>query len=651
MLQLKTETNKERDGKHMKINERQKKVLEQLTETEGEYKTAKALAEQFHVSIRTMQGDLAVIKELVSSYEFWQYEAYPSKGSRIIITNEEKYLNFLKKNNIELETLNSRDYRVKNMIAILICSQKKLSLVHLEDRLFISRSTLLNDLKKCEEILKKYNLKIELKQGQVKVIGQEKDIRRMAQKEEMDLLSLNPFNPQKNMQASYFEEISKILTDVFMEYRYNVSDVYLQNFIVHIDIMIHRIQMGFYIEKTDYYEEVNDSREMKMAKQLFARFSKRFHIPILENEIKRLSVYLKGRSAYIEDSYITQEIDEFVANSLAQIKEKQGVDFLSDIWLRNSLALHLVPLLTRLEYNMQVKNEILESIRVEYQTAFDYAAQFSYEIMERYGYRLSEDELSFIAMYFQCALEKHEEHNGSNNVLIISSLKKSETLLLRERIKSWFDHYIASIEIVNPYHLERIDFEKYDLICSTEKQIQVNTQAVYISHFPGQQDYRKIRLMLDGFRDMEELCGLFKFMHIDSAGQGKQEILNQMAELTGENSETVQLLKEEIQKRESIGGSYMGNSLATPHPMVAVSERTSLIVAFLSEELLWDEEEHKVKIIILVNLKKNGVKALRIWSYLSEMLNDTEKIKQLVKEMTPEKFREVLDGAIDTMSR
>lgn len=634
---------------------RQLRMFEDLCKTDV-YLTANNLAQKYVISIRTVQNDIADIKKEMQNRNFIKIDSIPSKGSRIIVENQDELSKYLEESKtiINVDDLNSREVRIKKTIAILLCSKKSITTQHLADRLFISKSTFVNDLKIVKSILQKYEIElINISQTGIKIKGTEVNIRKCILKENIEIsYAYNELLTMMNSSVN-FRKVEDILVSLFTEYKYRISDVAFQNLIVHIDILIRRIEMGFIMDKTfDESIEKNYKYEYEIAKRLFEKCNEIFNTPISESEINHLAISLRGKSNYSDDSYITQEIDEFVLNSLMLIKNKFSVDFIDNIQLRVSLSLHLIPLLIRLKYNMQLKNELLNDMKKSFQVALDIASSFSYHIQEKYGYVLSEDEISYLAIYFNSALEEQLENEGTNRILIISSLKRSETLLLRERMNFWFSNSISELIIEDIFSVAKEDLHKFDVICTTEKNDFYKTnKAILISQFPTIDDYRKIKLNLDGFKSKDDFLRLFKrdMFTIDKF-RDKTELLNKLSSMIKDENCDIYTINTEVLKREAMGGTYFGCGVAMPHPIYPVTSKTHISIALVNEGINWDDEGNKAYIVILVSMEKNNSKAFKIWSYLTELVSNEIYVNAIKEDMTYENFIKQLSRILDEIN-
>ena len=83
---------------------------------------------------------------------------------------------------------------------------------------------------------------------------------------------------------------------------------------------------------------------------------------------------------------------------LYKIKEIFGLDFTSNLNLRISLGLHILPLLTRINTNMQLRNIMTFNIKQKYTLAYDLASTFTNTIIP--SDKNLDDEITYVALHF-----------------------------------------------------------------------------------------------------------------------------------------------------------------------------------------------------------------------------------------------------------
>ena len=191
-----------------------------------------------------------------------------------------------------------------------------------------------------------------------------------------------------------------------MSTKYRISDVVLQNLVLHICVSVQRMVDGIYIEQKQYIYKY--AHEQEIARKILEKLSNIYNFEIVENEILYLALYLLGKKSYEENDLISLETDQFINDMLNYIKLKNNIDFY-DRQLKISLALHCVPLFIRLENHMQLQNTMIQDIRVNFPLAYDVAVIAASYISQEKGFVLSEDEIAYLAVHFSLSLLKRKE--------------------------------------------------------------------------------------------------------------------------------------------------------------------------------------------------------------------------------------------------
>ncbi len=160
------------------LTKRQTSIFLDLCENAGNYCKANTFTEKYNVSLRTVQNDIKAIKdESEKEINCFTIESKVPFGTRINVLNKEKYLNYvsyLKSQNDEY-SLSDKDDRIYKLLQFLLSQRKSISLTKCSDYIFVSKSTLANDLKELETAIKKYNLRLIQSKGYLWIDGLERD--------------------------------------------------------------------------------------------------------------------------------------------------------------------------------------------------------------------------------------------------------------------------------------------------------------------------------------------------------------------------------------------------------------------------------------------------------------------------------------------
>ena len=629
------------------LTKRQKEMIQEFERHSPSFLTADHFVEKFQVSMRTVQSDIKKIREHLATTRYAELISVASKGSQLIIKD---YTAF-QVNNQQKEIISESNQsdRVRKLCVLLLNQKRPINRQKILDQLFIASSTLNMDLKEADKLLSNYQLSVERKRNSgIFISGNEYDKRKCLLK----LGHLDIHQGQSNMETeeSFRQEIEMVLVSVLLKHHFHISETLFQNLIVHIEMAIKQMKSGFYIGSDEFGGITDFDSEMEVSTEIFQRLAERSYFKVSQEEILNLAIYIKGKSDYENDDYISEEVNTFILHALKEINEKFDIDFRQEIDLRISLALHLMPLLTRIEYNIQNENKLLDQIKQSFPLGFDIAAYMCMLLQNTIDKKIEEGEIAYLAIYFNQYLAKYNDISGKKRILIITSLKRSESILLRQRFATWFSNEITILTLVNTHEVGFLDIEDYDVIFTTEQtELTDKMGAILISFFPSEQEYSKIKLAIDGFNDKFEIVNLFdealfRYGHFTN----KKEVLDKICSISvSKVGDKVFQLREAVELREEIGSSYFGNGIALPHPINPILAETFVSVILLKNELDWDSDGNKVHLVMLVAIEKNNAKVFQLWNYLAKIIQEKGFVDRVIKNPTFENFRENLSQLLD----
>ena len=222
------------------LNERQKKIIKILKDNKN-WMTGKELSEFLNVSDRTIRSDI----EYINRYNNAPIESNVKNGYHLNLeANLNTYIG-----NITPQTSFERCFYI---IHELLFKKDGLNLVYLVDKLFVSDSSIENDLKQIKVMLKPYfSLKLVRRKNYIYLEGNEEDKRKLyvnllLKKIEGNLLNLDFLAAQ----FTDFDllDVKKWLESIFKKYSYNVREIEFLVIIIYTGVAIERILCHDYIK-------------------------------------------------------------------------------------------------------------------------------------------------------------------------------------------------------------------------------------------------------------------------------------------------------------------------------------------------------------------------------------------------------------------
>lgn len=625
----------------IQFNSRQISLLSALCRHSDEYITLNLLAAECQTSKSSIKNHLNSLQDFLDSNKI-HLIAKPGKG--YMLSHEDAlFLNEIIEagRNDEYDQL----YRVNKLILLLSYTNSYVSLSRLEDALYISRSQLYADLKILKTRIHKYSLTVKNKYGYgIKIDGSEINKR-------LCIIKENLYGHQVEQEINFFNNdiissTSEIIMDVLAHNDYEISDLILQNLVVHVLIALNRMYANHYIEPEgiqDVFQNKNlFAHEILIAESIYRKLCRKYNIQINENEIYFLAINLKGKKNYHSANVISKEMDTFVTRILLEIQRQFQLDLTLNANLRIALALHLIPLLTRLKYNMQLTNDMKDEIKASFPFAYELSVITSDMIQNTYHYALSDDEISYIAIHFSNHIEQlYQQKKEKKKILIISCARSSNSLLIYSKIQKKFVQDINAFTIIQMDKLDSITPDEFDAILSTSlKYPKIPEKAIKISEYIDEQDCKIISSLLnDDYEKIHVKNYITKELIYEGRLNDKNQLLKKLCELAAQkyNFDLSELLAS-VLEREKLGFTSYGNYVAVPHTMTRISDETFITAGLLHTPLKWDED-NVVYLVILISLgKKENHDLYSLYSSLSKLISNKDFIETLIKTPSIDKL-------------
>lgn len=492
----------------MQLDTRCIDILNYLLEADKPVTTSK-LAEVFKVSTRTIRYDLERIDDWLKENNISPVERKPNIGVYLV---EKKPV---------ADALSSIDYyeygpgrleREDILKAIILKAKDEIKIDELAEKLYVSRNTIINDLKNVRDWFKRFNINIEPTKNGLKVIGKEKDIRRAAIEiltNEVDTAKVLEYLEEWNFMPGAVKEMSEFISDedtkflsevlreAEKELGYRLSDMDFSGLILHLAIAVKRIKLGRNIVMP--HEEIKQlqvAKEFAVASQIASSIESHYGLEIPIGEMGYITLHLLGsKSTTAIDVKKENWLDvEFLTSELIKrVEEELGVELEHDDVLFKGLKEHLTPTLYRIKNDLPVKNPLLDDVKANYPKLFR-AVKKAMEIVENYaGKRINEDEIGYISFHFGAALERMRSKRPIKAVLVCST-GLGTARLLATRVMNEFENVI--IEDITSYHgLKELKTDA-DIVISTINLKDTTLPYVKVSPMLTEEDINSIKRIL-----------------------------------------------------------------------------------------------------------------------------------------------------------
>lgn len=611
------------------------------------------LSEQLGITVRTLRNDLKDYREelLENGIEIISKHAI---GYQLVIKDEEKYYNYLEmmlkegSQNQMLIPIYPED-RIHYLIRMFLTEEDYIKIEDICERIFVSRSTLSNDLKEVREKLKYFHLDLETKPFYgLKLIGSEFHKRSCISqyffhgtKDDAAYLSQTKSTQQQ-------EDITTLLYETMVEEQFKLTDIGFQNLVIHILIALIRLKEKPQFTLFEYDESIKERKEYEVALRLCQKLEEKFEIAFPETEIYYIAMHLSGKKAVQYSSntlYMNNEYEGVVQHILEDIQDKFQMDLTSDLELYTSLSLHLQPMMNRLKYGMVIPNPLLEQIKIDNPLAFEMSILTANSIQALTHKNVSENEMGYIALHFALAIERYQKQGPKKNIIIICASGMGSSQILLYKVKQKFKENINSIYVTELYELPNIDQKTYDFILSTVPiPFQTEIPAIHVQYFLDDHD---MMTLSDAFLSQsEDLSFVDEYFHQellfeDLQGRSQKEIIHEMCYRISCVKNIPDCFEEEVLKREKFSDTEFGNAIAMPHPMKPLTDETFVTVGILKKPIKWKHQQ--VKYIFLLSIQKDSQETLGLLhETLSSLVFDKKAMQELEKDASLMNLKKIL---------
>lgn len=517
-----------------------------------------------------------------------------------------------------------------------------IKLEDLMDEMYISRSTIQNDMRFVREYLSKFNLDFDARPNYgLKIIGIERDIRNaiasIIYKMNNTIIGNKATDIVNMFDKDGIDTIYDILVKNINESEIKLSDVALNNLVVHIAIAIKRIRINQYFQsKVDLDLQAND--EYKIATNIVRDVEKSFDVVFPEDEITYITMHLMGTKLILKESEgirLSKEENRLIAIAekiIETVDKKLSYRLVGDRELLSSIVMHLKPAIYRFKNNMNIRNPLLDSIKVNYPVAYEASMIASDVLVEEMGINFNDDEIGYIAIHLGAAIERAKMEESPVRALLVCTTGVGSSKLLKYKLKSKFSDQIEIVDTTELYNIEKYRGVNLDLIITTVPFSQKpNVPYIFISDILGESTFEEIQNFLDKHKKKRKNKYLdVDDIYIDLEFESKEETLKYLTQEIVSKGKAPQDLYDLIMKRENIISTAFGNCVAIPHPFEMVTDETFLTIGVLKKPIKWDSKN--VQIVIILNVAKEASGDFDdMYGILLDLIDSKENVQKIKK--------------------
>lgn len=618
-------------------------IMKALTDEMG-YLSVSYFMNKLKVSKRTVQNDLRSLKEAGSKNGYELKNMY-GKGYFLEVEDKallERFISGLEENT---NVSNEKSLVFEEIYFLLVAKGEFVTVDQMADFLQISKTAAFEKITVLGNYLESYNINLRRKSHYgIKLCGTDTDIRNLML--DMYINSNGSLVKLIDQRIGNFVEIERLTEDCIKEQDLRVGYYEFQRIMCWLKVLTFFVLNLQENSESDSSTRLTEIPDLAGFSQILDRISWRFKISFSPQQRNEFGCWVK-RLVQVEDQQpkvIDQEkLTEVLIQFLKKVDLKNGTDFSKDSVFIEQLESHVSLLIGRLDQKIKFKNPMLIELCIKYPGIFDIALEFSTFFHQNFGYRISVDELAFIAVHFLGHLEssKIQKINMYKKVAVVCTTGGGVSNLIKNQIQTIFPN--SEVKAYPFWKKDEITrFSPGIVFSAVPLQDSLNVPTIYINELLSSKDLENIRqfLFLGDLKPKEvKLPNLTKeyLQLFDSScfsvttNKDYQTLISEMVQDLIDRKYASSKLVENILIREKYMPTVFKNGIAMPHPIEMDAKKSVISVSIVNSKMV--ENNLPVKIVFLVYLsKKATVYYSQISNALFQLMKSEESINKIFQK-------------------
>ena len=560
-----------------------------------------ALSQEIGCSTKTIQNE---IKEVNKELKNCEIVSIRGIGYKI-----EGNLDDIDIKNSDLYDYDRVEYIIKKIINISSTDKDTIKLEDLADSMYVSLSTVKNDLKEVKKILNEYNLKISSKHKQgICIEASEEDIIKFIinySNKVDNSISIKDFL-NNNIIENLFS-IKKILLDTLSYENMILTDNEFKNIVNYISIYLSR----------------NNTNQSDFIKEYIKKYKSKKEKPISEDE----------------QLLIRKAIKEFCRD----LNIATSINLSHDKIFEECLFNHICNLYKRADLGINQYEITAGEIKLKYPFPFELGKIAKKTIEKNLNMEISEDEVENIALHIGGALERIDKRDEKKvyKTIIVCTSGVGTSMLIKSKLENIFKGKLEIIKVIPSYLIDYINVLDIDFVISTVEVNLENVNVIKVSPMLTDKEIKLIEKYIETENvyidlDIQNLFSSELFFK-DIKAETRSQVIDIMSKKLVEKGYIDDTMRQSYFERETIATTEIGNMVAIPHGAKGEVYENKVAIGILKEPISW--EVGKVRLVIMLALDKEKILDYEeVFSKIYKRVDSIAKVISICENKSYEKF-------------
>lgn len=582
------------------LNKRQLKIIE-ILKNSTEPINSKALATDIGCSTKTIQVE---VKNINSTLEKVKIDSIRGMGYKLV--GDIKSVDKLE-NNTNYNDMDRISYILKQILTLY--KNKTLKLENLADDMYVSLSTIKNDLKEVKDILKDYNLKIISKHKLgISLDGDIEDLKRC-------ILESNIKYKDLSLEGFFTDYVKLNIGNIRLEILNNLQE---ENIILtdyEFNNIFNYILISLSIEENKDYKSY--------TKDYITNYQNKF---IKENNKENKEKILNS-------------IEKFTKN----LKLATSIDLSNDRVFKEYLYRHIKSFCIKKDFGVNNQSIVANEIKLKYPFAFELATIAKTTLEKDLNLEIDENETANIAIHIGGALQRSHENINEKSLkaIIVCASGVGTSMLIKAKLEAKFDKKIEILKVIPSYLIDYVKVLDVDFIIATVPVNIKDIPVINVSPFLDDKEIKIIEKFLDTGKiyyniNLSEIFNKELFF-TDLDFDNKFDVINYMSNILLQKDYIDEEMKNSYIDREKIATTEIGNMVAIPHGAKGKVFKNAVAIGILKNPIPW--EIGQVRLVVMLCLQKESILNYEdLFSNIYKRIDSIAKVISICESKKYDKF-------------
>ncbi|MDU2686503.1 MAG: BglG family transcription antiterminator [Paeniclostridium sordellii] len=582
------------------LNKRQLKIIE-ILKNSTEPINSKALATDIGCSTKTIQVE---VKNINSTLEKVKIDSIRGMGYKLV--GDIKSVDKLE-NNTNYNDMDRVSYILKQILTLY--KNKTLKLENLADDMYVSLSTIKNDLKEVKDILKDYNLKIISKHKLgISLDGDIEDLKRC-------ILESNIKYKDLSLEGFFTDYVKLNIGNIRLEILNNLQE---ENIILtdyEFNNIFNYILISLSIEENKDYKSY--------TKDYITNYQNKF---IKENNKENKEKILNS-------------IEKFTKN----LKLATSIDLSNDRVFKEYLYRHIKSFCIKKDFGVNNQSIVANEIKLKYPFAFELATIAKTTLEKDLDLEIDENETANIAIHIGGALQRSHENINEKSLkaIIVCASGVGTSMLIKAKLEAKFDKKIEILKVIPSYLIDYVKVLDVDFIIATVPVNIKDISVINVSPFLDDKEIKIIEKFLDTGKiyyniNLSEIFNKELFF-TDLDFDNKFDVINYMSNILLQKDYIDEEMKNSYIDREKIATTEIGNMVAIPHGAKGKVFKNAVAIGILKNPIPW--EVGQVRLVVMLCLQKESILNYEdLFSNIYKRIDSIAKVISICESKKYDKF-------------